>query len=106
MRDVDPKLIYTMDKVREEINQKYHLKLSRNEFIKQTLDEAMTSKYQNEAKDRISVQLEEMIKYMQENNKALGRILYLVLQGDTGIALDGLDAISGLDDDEEENDQE
>lgn len=93
IRNINPELIYIIDKKLEEVNKKEHRKLSRNQFLNQELKKIFVDKYKREASDQVAIQLKEMNQFIIENNIALSKILYLLIQGDTDIALDGLDAI-------------
>ena len=94
IRNIDPSIIYAIDKIIQELNQNSKHKISRNDFLKAQIEKIPEQQIYKKVDSDVAVQLKMMSNLRKDNNFALNAIFKLLFIGDDDVANDLLDEIS------------
>lgn len=94
IRNVDPKVVYAIDKIIERLNEKSKNKISRNEFLKDKIEQIPVEDLYKKVDSMSAVQLKAMVEDIEAHTDAVDKLFFLLITGDTEEALNLAEAIT------------
>lgn len=87
IRNINPKVVFAIDKVLDKFNQKNSTKISRNQFLIDTLEKIPEEDLYKKIDSETAVQLKAMVENMEAYQDAVDKLFFLLITGDTEEAL-------------------
>ncbi len=87
IRNINPKVVFAIDKVLDKFNKKNSTKISRNQFLIDTLEKIPEEDLYKKIDSETAVQLKAMVENMGAYQDAVDKLFFLLITGDTEEAL-------------------
>ncbi|KFL96370.1 hypothetical protein [Lactobacillus gasseri] len=87
IRNINPKVVFAIDKVLDKFNKKNSTKISRNQFLIDTLEKIPEEDLYKKIDSETAVQLKAMVENMEAYQDAVDKLFFLLITGDTEEAL-------------------
>ena len=87
IRNINPKVLFAIDKVLDKFNKKNSTKISRNQFLIDTLEKIPEEDLYKKIDSETAVQLKAMVENMEAYQDAVDKLFFLLITGDTEEAL-------------------
>lgn len=87
IRNINPKVVFAIDKVLDKFNEKNSTKISRNQFLIDKLEKIPEEDIYEKVDSQTAVQLKAMVENMEAYQDAVDKLFFLLITGDTEEAL-------------------
>lgn len=87
IRNINTKVVFAIDKVLDKFNKKNSTKISRNQFLIDTLEKIPEEDLYKKIDSETAVQLKAMVENMEAYQDAVDKLFFLLITGDTEEAL-------------------
>lgn len=87
IRNINPKVVFAIDKVLDKFNKKNSTKISRNQFLIDTLEKIPEEDLYKKIDSETAVQLKAIVENMEAYQDAVDKLFFLLITGDTEEAL-------------------
>ena len=87
IRNINPQVVFAIDKVLDKFNKKNSTKISRNQFLIDTLEKIPEEDLYKKIDSETAVQLKAMVENMEAYQDAVDKLFFLLITGDTEEAL-------------------
>ena len=87
IRNIDPKVIYSIDKMIEQYNHQNKTKISRSKFLRDRIEKIPEEDLYKKIDSETAMQLKAMVENMEAYQDAVDKLFFLLITGDTEEAL-------------------